>query len=261
MIVLGIDFEATGTDPKTDYVTEIGAVLYDDTDWFPLMTYSQLVKDGASKLSAEAEEVTGITKQMLEENGVMFTKAFKELCVKLSAFPRHEYFIAHNKAYDETLFKKELARCDLLHHTFNEIPWLCTMTELPHPDRLKCRKLSHLALDYGLCVDPSELHRADQDVLLMGRLLKQGFYTVQSFIDYKNTKWVYLQAVIEKPWLDGGAGRDKAKKAGYSWERAANTEAPVFKNKWVKRVAEKDLMKEKAKEDGFPRTILEVTNG
>lgn len=258
MIVLGIDFEATGTDPNKDFITEIGAVLFDDEDWFPLIQYSALIKDGVDALSEEASEVSGITKEMLLESGVSFKEGITSMWRSL--LPHYpEYFVAHNKGFDEVLFKKEMARVFTEPLEMLNIPWLCTMTELPHPERYKCRKLSHLALDYGVGIPyPSSLHRADQDVLLMGKMLKAGFYTVQSFLNFKNTKWVYIHADIVKPWVDGGEQKDEAKKLGYSWERVQGMEEPYFKNMWIKRVAEKDLLKEKDKDCPFPRRIVEV---
>jgi DNA polymerase III epsilon subunit-like protein len=256
--VLLIDFEATGKEPKEARILEIGAMLVTD-DFEPTGTeISQLVYEpGYPALSDEVKQITGLDEKILLEGGIPLSEAL----VKLGGLvgPNVRYAIAFNKAYDEVLFKEELARVGVMDSGLARLfsmPWLCAMVDIESNYKHKCWRLSHLSLEYGITVNPKELHRAINDVELTRKLLKATGTTPSEMFAFMNTEWLYVQAVIQKPWKDGGVGRDKAKERGYNWQSAkGDPSGTVFDSTWVKRIKEKDFSKEE-QEAPFPVRII-----
>lgn len=245
MSVLLIDFESTGIDASKERITEIGAMLVNN-DFTPLNQegLSQLVYDKSyPEITKEVEEVTGITQAMLDAEAVKPVKAFDFLCEMI---PNDvEFIIAYNKKYDETLFRSEVARNDYTHSKLKlltETPWLCGMVDVETNYAKKCWKLSHLSLDYGVAVNPSELHRAINDVELMRKMLIAAKATPQEMYAYQQSPWIYVVAKCRAPWDDGGVSTNNAKAQGFSWQVPKGDESGrVFEKRWVKRMKQKDL--------------------
>jgi len=256
MLICGLDVETTGLDFDKDYITEIGVVLYDvaDEGWVLKKTISPLLYDNSYPLlSPEIQKLTGINDLLLKDKGIDPCAAFKQaaslLCVA-------DYIIAHNEEFDRKMLKSNLERYGIDDFTQDK-KWLCSIKDVEYPDSVSCRKLSHIAVD--LCIDfkPSELHRAFDDVILMGRVLDKLKLTPESIYQYQQEPWVYLEAQTEKPWLDGGKSKDAAKLAGYSWQKVMGDDK-TFDKRWVKKIKESKLEEYKEKEYSFKRTILEV---
>jgi DNA polymerase III epsilon subunit-like protein len=165
-------------------------------------------------------------------------------------------FVAHNASFDLGMLEGNASRYN---HTwsdkFKNTPWVCSKSDVPKHANNRCTRLSHLAVDYGLLVDGAKLHRAVDDVLLMGKMLAQTGMTFEEIYTWKQEPWVYIQATnVEKPWVDGGASVKKAKEEGFSWEKAYGTDGPVFQKSWVKRVKESEYQKELDGPSQFKRT-------
>lgn len=255
MIICGLDFETSWTtpvDPKKARILEIGAVLFDDSSWdiYQHKCYQKFVWDQAySPLGPDIENLIGVKEAEIARDGIPLSEALREL---LYFAQPAQYFMAHNKLFDETVLVSELARVGM---DPNQIPFICTVSDVPHIDK-RCRKLSHLALDYGVAIDPSKLHRALDDVLLMGAMMREGGFKVQAIVDYMKIPWVYLEAVIPKPWTDGGKGKDQARERGFKWEQTYHSD-PKFEKKWVKKIKAPELEAEK-KDSPFPVIVLQV---
>jgi DNA polymerase III epsilon subunit-like protein len=247
MLICGIDFEATDKDPKTARITEIGAVIFDtENNWEPIDEgYGTLVWDPSyPPLSPEVQAVTGLTDEMLKAEGKPPVEALQQM---LPYIGRAEKIIAYNMEYDGTLYAYERKRLgeDLLPPLPRE-KWLCAYVGVPWPAKFKCRKLSHLALDHGLIVDPATLHRAVGDVKLMGRLLAYSGQTAEGIIAYSAIPWIVVKADIRPPWEDP-AGNAKAKERGYSFETPRGVDdGKKFAKSWVKRIKQNELEKEQA---------------
>lgn len=246
MHVAIIDFETTGVDtetcrpievcvaivtPELDIVTSYSSLLY--TKDYPL-------------ISEEIEALTGIQKEQMSAGGIHPSIAFeaiRNLCAEYSV----ECMVAYNAEYDFAVYKKELERHGLLKEAVGEpvrIPWLCAMKDVRTNYKYKCWKLSHLALDYGVPINPKELHRASADVFLTRDLLRAAKTTAKDMLAYKNTPWVALEAVTRKPWEDGGKSTSLAKSKGFSWEVPKGHQSLKYPKKWVKLVKETDLQYE-----------------
>ena len=245
MLCLAIDFEASDKIPSTARITEIGAVLFDSSTWEVVEELSQLVWDSSYPAqSKEVLEVTGITDEMLKTYG----KSLSEILPKLhELMDQADCVLAHNAQFDKTLYESELGRMSLEPRLK---AWVCTLTEVPYPEKYSCKRLSHLALDHGVRVDPSKLHRAIGDVHILLELLRHGGYTLDMIMDYRAIPWVYVRANVE--YND----RELAKARKYMWEKVDSMIFPKF---WVKKVKENLVQKEQA-EAPFRVTVIKKGN-
>lgn len=250
MNLLFLDFETQGEDPRTTNPTEVGAVVvYVGPGEDPNRVYmegnhlSSLIYEGHyPPQTPEIVELTGITDRMLRDEGVGPRDVFTELLYPL--VERSDYCIAHNAAFDRGIYEAVSHR---LHLTPPQPKrgWICTVMDVPYPKKYKCKKLSHLAYDHGVMVDPKTLHRALDDVRLLSRFLLSR-YPIETVIAYRDTPWVVLALNgVKPPWEDGGVSNTQAKKLKYSWEKPWGTELN-FPKRWVKRVKETQIEEEKA---------------
>lgn len=253
MIVCGIDFETTGLDFTNDRITEIGAVLFDTSkNWEPIATLNDFVYEpDYPKLTEENVKLTGITEEMLKTQGISFGEMLGKLCTFAHTA---KYFIAHNKHFDRRILIAELDRHlsggkgpEFIAESLAK-PWLCSAEDLKPNRQMKCWKLSHLALDYGVAVDPSKLHRAVADVLLMGEMLAASKVPLADMIKFMQTPSVVVRIDTPGPWEDGGKGVEKAKELGFKWEKIKTPDGEkVFPKQWVKLVKEDEIADLKTK--------------
>lgn len=245
MKVLLLDFEATALDTKTARILEVGALLVDENFDIPedvdYGAISQLVwEPGYPAITPEVEKLTNISQKMLDEEGIPPRSAFIDLG-RLVSECKPEMVIAYNTAYDFELFKAEMARHRMQEmegiHSLLLIPWVCAMTDIEKNYEFKSWRLMHVALEYGVTVNPKELHRAIADVELMRKMLKASGATPGGMLEFQRVPWVVVQAKTRKPWEDGGKSNEAAKALGFRWERVPGSDR-VFDKMWVKRVKE-----------------------
>lgn len=244
-----IDFEATGLDTKKERIIEIGAMVVDDS-WNPVpdRQLSVLVwESGYPALIDEVVKVTNITQDDLNTNSITPREAFEQLAKIIDSDIKH--IVAFNRGYDEPLFREEMFRNEMtMNHQMNWLlssPWLCAMVDVETNYLYKSWRLAHLALEYGVTVNPKLLHRAINDVELMRQMLQAAGTTPQRMYEYQQSPWVYVRALVKKPWEDNGASTALAKARGYNWEQCKGDETQrKFDKAWVKRVKQKDVAKE-----------------
>lgn len=242
-MILLIDHEATSVQPETARILEIGAILC-DFNYDILAEFSSLVWDDSyPELTQEVSKVTNITLDMLQKEGKPLRHALEDMALALAGYPI-SWVVAYNKKYDEVLYKAELER-NLLRgirkaNEIYEAPWLCAMEDVETNYAIKCWRQSHLALEYGVAVDPKELHRAIGDVMLMRKILLAAKASAEGMYAFQKEPWTYLQAKVTEPWKDGGKGVAKAKSYGFSWEKvSSDPSGQVFPKSWVKRVKQR----------------------
>jgi len=258
MSVLLIDFEATGVDPKTVRILEIGAMVTDDLFNPTGAQMSQLVwESGYPALTDEVKQVTGLTEDLLVSEGIPLAIAMRQLGNLITDDVK--YAIAFNRGYDEVLFKEEATRSGVNEAGVSRLramPWLCSMVDIEANHRFKSWRLAHLALEYKVPVDPNILHRAINDVELMRQMLVASRTTPQEMYDYQQVPYIYVAAVTKPPWEDKGKSTDLAKVRGYNWQVAKHDPSGLtFEKRWVKRIKEKDFEKEQ-KEAPFEVRII-----
>lgn len=239
MKVLGFDVETTGLDTASEFIIEVGAVLFDvDADgvWTPLKVESRLIYEQSyPQLSELIEGLTGITDKNLKSGGIGFIKAMgivDELAMQA------ELVCAHNAQFDFAMLDSQAKRFKVGLHML-EMSWICSINDLESNASKTCKRLSHLALDYGVVVDPNVLHRAADDVTLMGRMLTAAKADAWKMHIYAETPEVTFIAQVPGPWVDGGKGTAAAKAVGYRFDPADK--------KWKKKVKETKAHEEQSR--------------
>lgn len=231
--VLGLDFETQDADAKTTRITEIGAVLFTviENRLKPLCDYNRLVYEpDYPPQTKKIIELTGITDDMLIAKGISRKEALRELITLIDSA---DIIMAHKISFDKTVLYSSAKLFDLV---VPEKEWLCTLTNFNWPSNLTCHKLSHLAYEHGIMVDPRTLHRAFEDVALMGRVVNE--YSFSDVIKYAREPWIYLKADVIAPWKDGGFQTGVAKSLGYSWQQVKGVDFYQWDKTWVTRVKE-----------------------
>lgn len=259
MLILGIDLETQSLDPHTK-ITEIGAGLFRSSSTMTVTNSGTEFKYGWPKeigfshfcyeenyapQTQEIIELTGITDLMLKERG----HSRKEVILTLLPLMRScDAIMAHNKAFDQTVLENTAKEVGV---NLPEKEWICTNLDIDYPKKFTCHKLSHLALDHGISVDPSKLHRAENDVDLMMALVSK--YNIDEILAFARSPWILLKAKIRPPWVgnggDGGIQKEIAQKLGFSYEKIKYLDnvVPVQPKTWIKRIKEckiESLMKD-----------------
>lgn len=233
MKVLGFDTETTGVDINTASIIEIGAVMFDVEGgvWTPEVGMSQLIFEPSYlPLPEDAMAKNGITEAMLKADGI----PFKDAIMKLQDFGLGaKYFCAHKADFDRGILRSQLLRYSLQSY-LADIPFICSMANVESHVSRNSRQLGHLALDYGVAVDPAQLHRAMDDVMLMGKMLSAAKANPEDMYAFNTLPTLILTTDTVPPWEDGGKDKDAAKKVGYSWEKIRGV-AALEKKEWPKR--------------------------
>jgi len=211
-----IDLEATSLDVNDALILEVGALVVDTDTWTIEDKVSALIKESDyPPIPQEIIGITGITQAELNKSGVPLEMANYGLSVSLATV---NCFVAHNKDYDKPVLINNLKRRKLDPSLFETKPWICSVKDIKYKPKITCRKLSHLALDYGVRVDPSKLHRATDDCMLVVDLLKaRGVDFSLDYDDFLAPKSTF-RAHPKPPWEDGGADNKLVKEAGFRWE-------------------------------------------
>lgn len=228
MIVCGADTETTGLDPSIDEVIEIGAIKWEvdeSNNWVEIERFSALMKHEGVNLSDKIISLTGITQELLDTEGQSkdsVIPAFEEFTKDCAMF------IAHNAPFDHAMMNRYIE---------DRIPWVCTIRDIKHPPHVTGRKLAYMALDYGIAVDPSVLHRAVNDVELMGKILAHAGIHPQAMLEYRDIPTIYVAIDTPPPWEDNGEGKDFSKSIGFCFE-GRDDWPKKFSKKWVKAIKE-----------------------
>lgn len=248
-MILGIDFETTGVDPKTDRAIEIGAVLFSES-FEEFKTFNAFIYDESiGVIPDEIEKITNISMSHLRQFGKPFGRVLQELQTDFLYEKDISAVIAHNAPFDRGILEAEIQRHHVGYVTnLPALPWICSMSDLKSNRAKKCKKLSHLALDYGVVVDPSILHRAVADVQLMGKMLRGAGASYIDMLRSAMTPTVVVQAMVPSPFGpkgDGGRGKDLAKKHGYRWQSPGEGIEREWEKSWVKALKEDEVDQEK----------------
>lgn len=266
IFIEGIDFESTGFPATLCRITEVGMKRFSvdpDNNLGMGRTFNAFCfEDTYPMITEEITDLTGITQEMLDKEGIPFAMMIAQAYPDMDAIPH--YFLAHNKSFDELLFKSEMRRHEEqidpeLYSRLMAVPWICSLKDIKWPSKYKCKKLSHLALDHGIMVDPSTLHRASGDVELMIALLIKAGVRFRDLVGDSKIPRVIVKAMVPSPFgprSDGGKGKDKAKACGFGWQKAPGTDGPELKNSWLKEVKENEIA-ELRKELGYEIQIVE----
>jgi DNA polymerase-3 subunit epsilon len=199
MIILGLDLETTGLDANKDYITEVGAVLWDTELNSPIKIMGYLVKAPAEAFGEKVIQLTGITPYMSDKYGHDSERALRQL---LSLYQQADYICAHNAQFDRKFLVGWIGKHNL---DFDEDKlWIDTKTDLElSPDW--STKLTYLATEHGF-INPFP-HRAVFDVMTMLRILSK--YDIDKVIDIAKSPTLTVKAIVSMEQ------RELAKTRGY----------------------------------------------
>lgn len=235
MIVAGFDCETTGLSKQTDFITEVGLVLWDTEENAPVDFYSSLIKEDHVVVDPYITELTGITNEMLQKFGRPAQYVFENLHAGIK---KADCIVAHNgKKFDFPFLDVEFDRYDIPRI---EIPKIDTSVDVPYPQSIETRKQVYLAAEHGF-VNPFP-HRALTDVLTM--------LTIMSKYDFVQIFEMAKSPEIEIRAMVSFQDKDLAKATGYRY----NGDGKI----WTKVVKESQLVHEerRAKEKGFDIIVL-----
>lgn len=212
-LVLILDCETTGLDPKADRAIEVAAVQYSLESACVVQAYSQLIAGGPN----DAETINHIPSKALEWGD--YAAGVWE---RVSAMSKPcDAILAHNAAFDRR-WVPEGALSN---------PWICTCNGIVWPRTGDARNLVAIALAHGLgVVDP---HRALADCLLIARLLTRCA-ELGTDIGAMLQRGLRPQATFQA--LVSYEGREAAKAKGFQWDASAR--------KWIREMAIEDATPE-----------------
>jgi len=238
---IGIDFETQGFSAEKDAPTEIGLVIFNDK-FEELFSFNAIIKSPLTRpQTQEIVEITGITDQMIIEQGIEEAKVANIVHEHLRTVGA---MFAYNSPFDMAFLKAFFSRNGL---EIPNLPVIDVMRDIPYPKRLNCRKLSHLAYDHGIIEPKENLHRAVNDVRLMIKLLSK--YNLQEAIANAKEPKVKIRISPPPPWED---------KSANEWVKANGFKFVSESKTWEKTVRRSEYENER---NGYPypHASLETT--
>ena len=167
MRIVYFDTETTGVKPGKDHIIEIALLVYDDGTLTE--EYDEFIQiDG--KLPSKIVELTGITDEMLKDDGV----AAKDAAAKIiTVLKKDSVWVAHNTQFDllfiYNLLKEYFDEEDIL-DKLSKLKWLDTLTifkdRAGYPHRLE-NMVEHYKLK------DVRFHRAIDDARALKECLKE----------------------------------------------------------------------------------------
>jgi DNA polymerase-3 subunit epsilon len=229
-MILILDTETTGLDPKNDRLVEVAWARYDERHGF-IDCASWLVRNHTSGPDNPAEYLNGISTGMLRAQG----NASNEFSLRnhVPYLEETRCIVAHNAAFDEKWIP--FVGC--------QMSWVCSKDDIEWPREQGRRvSLEKLALAHGIGVMPG--HRAIYDVLTLVRVFAR---VAEMGVDVEAliTKAMRPKALIRSthPFADNII----AKAHGFSWDGA--------RKDWTQRIAIADIAALKL---AYPFNIQEI---
>ncbi len=251
MRVAIIDFETTSADRETARPWEWAVTITDENFKIIDTQYGRMWDEDYEDISPEAMRVCKIKDSRLF--GVPKPHIAIERIDKI--LESCTYVGAYNAAFDRAIFENEAKRqkLELYKHE-----WFCALVDVQYEDYYRCKQLAHLCFDHG--IPAFAAHDASSDTRAVANLLAHRGETMGRILQFQSDPWVYMKALLPKPWGPGEAAAKElqaaAKKDGYSWQTCKGTDLPVFEKSWVKRVKQMDFEREKSKVMPFKREVV-----
>ncbi|WP_027334548.1 PolC-type DNA polymerase III [Mycoplasmopsis felifaucium] len=171
---VSFDIETTGLSPKFHELIEFGSVLINDA--FKKADKNQFFIKINSELSDFTVELTGITDNMLEQDGIDIKKALYKIYDLLN----NKIAIAHNARFDYNFLKEQFR----IHNVpFPNVTVVDTLiaSRIAFPNNAR-HKLEDVANRLGVKYDPSVAHRGDYDA----EVLADVWIQIISFLNTRN---------------------------------------------------------------------------
>jgi DNA polymerase-3 subunit epsilon len=241
MLLLGLDFETLGLDPKLHAICEVGAQLW-DTDYHRAvlsMGYLVQVPENAP-FEEEALKATQLPLELVAKYGKESVKGLRQL---LYMYEQADVIVAHNgTTCDRPFLLAWIASCGF---DFDESKlWIDTLTDIEYPKKWN-KQLTCLAAYHGF-LNPFP-HQALSDVMTTLTILDK--YPIEEVVAYAKIPTIGVRLTLpfeSKEW---------AKERSYF---------PYYKDNkfqfWMKKIKEHkfDAEAKEAKDMGFLLTKLDV---
>lgn len=236
MLVLAMDFETSGLDPKVNSVIEVGMVLWDSEIRLPVRMISFFVDQPNLVWDQNLldQGLSTITPDMLSAYG---NNAQKSVAQISNWMGQSDVVLAHNGLhFDRPFYVDWCLRYGIEAHS--DKLWVDTMYDLELPP--KCHKmLTCMAAFHGF-LNPFP-HRALFDVMTMLKVVE--FYDFNEVVRMARIPLITLRAMVSYD------DRDLAKARGFYWKSEEKS--------WIKEIKECYVQKE-IEEATFPIKQLGV---
>lgn len=238
MLLLGLDLETGGafsTPHSENFITEIGAVLWDTDLKRPVKMFSFFLDLQGKKISQDCIDYTGITDEMCEVYGENpeYVKAGL-----INLMEHSDFIVAQNgNKFDRPILEAWMG---------DRIPqkvWLDTKEDVPYPKECKANSLIYLSGFHGF-VNPFP-HRALFDVCAMMKVL--SYYDIHAVIENATAPKMIIAADVS---FDN---KELAKTRGFSWQEC---DGKSYFKKWVKKIRKNEFERYR-EEYPFPIYIME----
>ena len=203
MLIFGFDVETTGLNPNLDVITEVAAVWWDTDRHRAVLTEGLLVQTPGLITTPQTEEITGVTADLCSQWGVNEASAIRRVH---ALYTQADYACAHNVPFDRKFFIKWCEKFGL-DPQLDKV-WIDTERDIPYPERYRCHKLGHLAVEHGI-FNPFA-HQAVGDVYTMFAVLDK--YDINEVIGIAKSPTIKLKAHIT---YQDVAYREEAKSKGF----------------------------------------------
>ena len=146
-----LDFETTGLEPSKDRVIEVGAIRV-NPEFANHVTFQTLVNP-AVPVSKKITQITGLTRQQLEDEGEPPEKVFRQLYHFIGRLP----LVAYNAPFDASFLVAEYERIGIDH----DVTFVDVLERARNQLNLSSYKLEAVARHLQIDVKPT--HRALDD--------------------------------------------------------------------------------------------------
>lgn len=180
MRLIYFDTETTGLDPSTDSIIELALIIIEDKK--VIEEYDEFIKID-TVLDEDIEELTGITNQMLQEEGLSEERVATDLMHRLQ---KNTIMIAHNAQFDLNFIYQLLCKyypVQTVKVVLRRMKWLDTLTILkdrkgyPH-------KLKDMVEYYNL--GDFQFHRAIDDTRVLPLAVGKMYGERGDILEYLN---------------------------------------------------------------------------
>jgi len=222
MLVLILDTETSSQytekgnlDAAASEVIEIAALLYDNESKVIISKHCSLFKP--QNWSKESEKIHRIPETLVTKHGMAITipcsDDVREYVYDAIGMTSADVLMAYNASFDKNVLVKYFPE-------MAQIPWICAMRDLPHEDflnkKLKDKKLMMVSLEYGIIIDPRNLHRALGDCELTYHIAKN--YDIKEILEEReNDKRKYVDLVTD-PGPYNETRNEKMKEIGFRFQ-------------------------------------------
>lgn len=222
MKILFLDVETTGLDPTIHRVVEIGASLFCSDENRLLRSICFITNDDSIEISPEITAINKISQSTIDNHGVDFKSVFPLLTDNFVT--KADFLCGHNSPFDRAFIESELKRLGM---SAWPTPWIDTAVDIPYPQNIQTRKLTHLAAEHEF-LNPFP-HTALSDVLTTYRIFSE--YNISDILERQASPTIWVQALVDY------ANREKASKRGYRWN--------ATQKKWLRQIKTFELEREK----------------